>query len=117
MVNLKYNIEYMDLTGYFIICIFVRLSLAFSVYWFRQQRIQLLLAFICGSISVGSLYQYTVKTRTVGAFHNKVWWDHLRPIHAGLYALTTYGLMIRYPYAYLFLWLDTLIGVIGFLNK
>lgn len=107
----------MEIAHYFAVCIAVRLSLALAVWRFREPPIQSILALGFAVLSVGALYQYVMKTRQVGAFHNKVWWDHLRPIHSFLFACTAYGVWVRYPYAYLFVLLDTFIGVVGFSTK
>lgn len=104
----------MRLMYYFAICILVRLLLAYLVYKLLYRRI---LSLVCMMIGVGFIYQYIVKTRTTGAFHNKVWWDHSRPIHALLFLFASFGLFYQYPYSYMFLLLDTLIGLLGFIHK
>jgi len=105
----------MEIVYYYIICIFVRLSLAYSVYYVQKMPIRYLFVFLYFILSLGELYQYTMKTRTVGAFHNKVWWDSLRPIHALLFLFTSVSLFYKYKYSYMFLLLDTLISVLGYI--
>lgn len=104
----------MRLLNYFIICILVRLFLTYLVY---KKTFRYVLALVCLFISLGFMYQYVMKTRTIGAFHNKVWWDGLRPIHSFLFLFTSLSLYYNYSYAYMFLLLDTMIGIIGFIHK
>ena len=104
----------MEIVYYYIICIFVRLSLAYSVYYVQKMPIRYMFSLLYFILSIGELYHYTMKTRTVGAFHNKVWWDSLRPIHALLFLFTSIGLVYKYKYSYMFLVLDTVISVLGY---
>ena len=105
----------MEIVYYYVLCIFVRLSLAYSVYYVQKMQVRYMFAFLYFILSVGALYQYIIKTRTVGAFHNKVWWDSLRPIHALLFLFTSIGLFYKYKYSYVFLLLDTVISVLGYI--
>ena len=105
----------MDILYYFMICIFVRLSLAYGVYVVQKMPIRYMFVLLYLLLSIGSLYQYRVKTRTIGAFNNKVWWDNLRPIHALLFLCTSIGLFYKYKYSYMFLIVDTFIGVLGYI--
>ena len=98
------------------ICVLVRLSLAWAVYMVIFKQIRYAFALLYVGIALGSLYQYITKTRKVGAFHNKVWWDYLRPVHVVLFSLTAYGLYVSYLYTYIILLLDTFIGVLGFMR-
>lgn len=104
----------MKILYYYIICIFVRLCLAYSVYYVQKPKIRYIFSLLYFILSIGALYQYIIKTRTFGAFHNKVWWDSLRPIHALLFLFTSIGLFYKYKYSYMFLLLDTLISILGY---
>lgn len=101
--NLKYNATIMKVL--FSICILVRLCIAYGIYKKLFPRL------FCLLISIGFMYQYIVKTRTTGAFHNKVWWDSLRPIHSILYFLA----FLFYDYRVVVL--DTMIGLVAFIYK
>jgi len=105
----------MEIVYYYIICIFVRLSLAYSVYYVQKMPIRYMFSLLYFILSIGELYHYTVKNRKIGAFNNKVWWDSLRPIHAFLFLFTSIGLVYKYKYSYMFLLLDTLISVLGYI--
>ncbi len=54
-------------------------------------------------------------TRTVGAFGETVWWGSLRPVHALLYGLFAIYAIQGYPQAWVFLGVDLVIGLIGFI--
>lgn len=101
--NQKYNLTIMKLL--FSICILVRLLVAYGVYKNIFPRL------FCLLISIGFMYQFIVKTRTIGAFNNKVWWDSLRPVHAFLYFLTFLF------YDYRFVVFDTILGLVAFIYK
>jgi hypothetical protein len=106
----------MSLFKLYAICILVRYILAWVAYKVIRTPVRYALAVFYILLSIGSLYQYIVKTRTVGAFNNQVWWDYLRPVHALLFALTAYGLVVSYDYTYAFLLLDTTISALGFMR-
>jgi len=103
----------MDLTNYYGICIFIRLSLVYLIYIVYKMQIRYIFALLFFALSVGAMYQYIVKTRKVGAFNNKVWWDYLRPIHSLFFMLTSLGLLYKYKYTFVFLLMDTIIGMVG----
>lgn len=105
----------MDILYYFMICILIRLSLAYGVALVYRLPIRFIFMVLYLLLSIGALYQYRVKTRKIGAFNNKVWWDNLRPIHALLFLCTSIGLFYKYKYSYMFLLLDTLIGIVGYI--
>jgi len=107
----------MEIIYYYIICIFVRLSLAYCVFFVQKMPIRYMFVLLYFILSIGALYQYIVKTRRIGAFNNKVWWDNLRPIHSLLFLFTSIGLFYKYKYSYMFLLLDTLISILGFINN
>lgn len=99
----------------YILCIFVRLILTYSVYYVQKMPIRYAFVLLYLLLSIGALYQYIMKTRKVGAFHNKVWWDSLRPVHASLFLFTSIALFYKYKYSYMFLLLDTFISVLGYI--
>lgn len=107
----------MDILYYFMICIMIRLSLAYGVYIVYKLPIRYVFIVFYLLLSIGELYQNRVKTRKIGAFNNKVWWDNLRPIHALLFLCTSIGLFYKYKYSYMFLLLDTFIGIVGYITN
>lgn len=105
----------MDILYYFIICILIRLSLAYGVALVYRLPIRFIFIVFYVVLAIGALYQYKVKKRKIGAFNNKVWWDNLRPLHALLFLCVSIGLFYKYKYSYMFLIVDTFIGVLGYI--
>jgi hypothetical protein len=67
--------------------------------------------------SIGFMYIYLTGIRNtgVGAFGEKIWWNHLRPIHSILYFLFAYNAIIGNTQSWIYLLVDVLIGLISFL--
>ena len=105
----------MEIIYYYVICICIRLSFAYLTYVLYNKSIRYTLITLFFIISIGELYQYIMKTRTIGAFNNRVWWDSLRPIHTLLFFCTSLSLFYKYKYSYLILLLDTIISVLGYI--
>jgi hypothetical protein len=67
--------------------------------------------------AIGFLYIYFNNLRTTGngAFGEKIWWTHLRPIHGLLYGV--FGLLAINSncYSWVVLLIDVIIGLISFL--
>lgn len=109
---------------YFIICILVRLMIVYMVYLILNNKIKynnnfllkisIIILFVIG---FSFLLQYLTKIRDVGAFNQDVWWDYLRPIHGYLYVLSSYLIYKNDKKAIYLLLLDTIIGILGFINN
>jgi hypothetical protein len=67
--------------------------------------------------ALGFTYIFITGSRTTGpeVMGEKIWWNHLRPIHAILYAIFAYLAITKNPNAWLALGIDVVIGLIGFL--
>ena len=67
--------------------------------------------------AIGFIYIYVTGSRKTGAetFGEKIWWNHLRPIHAILYFLFAYNDIIGNKQSWIYLFIDVLIGLISFL--
>ena len=68
--------------------------------------------------ALGFFYIYFTGSRQTGAevFGEKIWWNHLRPIHGTLYALFALNAIRGNSNAYIYLLVDVLIGLISFLT-
>jgi hypothetical protein len=66
---------------------------------------------------IGWLWIYFVSGRDTGAevFGDKIWWNHLRPVHAALWAAFAYMSYNGLPMAWTPLLADTLIGLGGWI--
>lgn len=67
--------------------------------------------------AIGFIYIYLTNSRTTGpeVFGDRIWWNHLRPIHSGLYFLFAYSAIRGDRNAWVWLLLDVLVGFISFL--
>lgn len=61
-------------------------------------------------------YSYlTWSTKSLGAFGGPVWWNKLRPIHAGLFLIFALLAINKNKNAYIALLIDTIFGLFSFL--
>ena len=67
--------------------------------------------------AIGFVYLFVTGTRKTGpeVFGDKIWWNDLRPIHALLYFLFSYNAIIGNKFAWIYLLVDVIIGLISFL--
>ena len=67
--------------------------------------------------ATGFMYIYLtgVRNNGLGAFGEKIWWNHLRPVHSILYFLFAYNAIIGNKQAWIYLLVDVIIGLISFL--
>lgn len=65
----------------------------------------------------GFMYIYLTGARksSLGAFGEKIWWNHLRPIHSILYFLFAYNAIIGNKNSWIYLLADVLVGLFSFL--
>jgi hypothetical protein len=77
------------------------------------------MGFIALLIASGLMYFYLSGTRTAGTevFGEKIWWNHLRPIHAALYFTFAVLAIQNNKKAYILLFIDVLIGLGAELQK
>jgi len=70
------------------------------------------------AISFGLMYFYISGTRTTGpeTFGDKIWWNHLRPVHSAMYLLFAILAFQKSEYAWVPLAIDVCIGLAAFLN-
>lgn len=68
--------------------------------------------------ALGWLWIYFIQPRNTGpeVFGGKIWWNHLRPIHAVLYITFAYMAFQKRKNAYIPLLLDVVFGLTAFLN-
>ena len=67
--------------------------------------------------AVGFLYIYFGNYRKKGGetFGQKIWWNHLRPIHALFYLTFAYLAIKKSPHSYKLLLIDVILGLLSFL--
>ena len=67
---------------------------------------------------IGWLWIYFVQPRNTGpeVFGGRIWWNHLRPIHVGLYSTFVYLAFQKSKNAYVPLLLDAIFGLFAFMK-
>jgi hypothetical protein len=98
-------------------CIGLRI---FMVYFAKTSSFEnvKLLAYVTLIISFGFVYLFLSGKRKTGAeiFGDKIWWNNLRPLHAFLYFLFSYNVLVLNKKSWEILALDVIIGFIAFIN-
>ena len=67
--------------------------------------------------AVGFFYLFLTDSRKTGpeVFGNKIWWNNLRPIHGLMYFLFAYNAINGDAFAWIYLLIDVIIGLVSFL--
>jgi hypothetical protein len=67
--------------------------------------------------AIGFFYLFFSGKRKTGAevFGDKIWWNKLRPIHGTLYLLFAISAIRKKHYAWIFLAIDVVIGLLAFI--
>lgn len=103
--------------GLFTICITVRLLFAY-IASVANRRFLSILGYVAILPVLGFLYLYLSGVRNkTGAFGEKIWWNSLRPVHALFYGLFAYFAITGNRNAWIFLLLDAMVGLGGFILK
>lgn len=89
------------------------------VYFAKTTNKQLLsyLGYLTLLPAIGFFYFYFTGTRQTGAetFGDVIWWNNLRPIHGILYFLFAVNAIYSNSYAWVYLFIDTFLGLVSFL--
>lgn len=97
-------------------CIGVRVILAYLAKIAPLSYLKIM-GFIAILPALGFMYFFISGTRKTGpeVFGDKIWWNHLRPIHALLYILFSYNAIMGYRIAWKYLAFDVLLGFNAFI--
>jgi hypothetical protein len=98
-------------------CIGTRASLVYiSKNYSKNNKVKNLLLIFSLLVSTGFLVIYFKGLRKTGTetFGANIWWNQLRPLHAFLYLLFAISLYKEYEFAWIFLLLDVIIGLLAF---
>lgn len=96
-------------------CMGVRLLIAFLAKQANKKWLRIM-GYIAILPAFGFIYLFLTGVRNnVGAFGEKIWWINLRPIHALLYSLFAYFAITGNRNAWIYLLIDALVGLTGFL--
>ena len=68
-------------------------------------------------LAIGFFYLFFTGSRKTGpeVFGDKIWWNNLRPIHGLMYSLFAYHAINGNPFAWIYLLIDVIIGLLSFL--
>ena len=68
--------------------------------------------------AIGFFYLFLTGSRKTGpeVFGDKIWWNNLRPIHGLMYALFAYHAINGNDFAWIYLLIDVVIGLVSFLS-
>ena len=68
--------------------------------------------------AIGFFYLFLTGSRKTGAevFGDKIWWNNLRPIHGIMYFLFAYNAINANSFAWIYLLVDVIIGLVSFLS-
>lgn len=69
--------------------------------------------------AIGFFWIWATGARQTGpeVFGEKIWWNHLRPIHGTLYALFAYFAIQKETFAWRFLLTDVVFGLLSFIGR
>lgn len=98
-------------------CIGIRISFVFIAKNIDEKYLPLL-GYLALIPALGFGYIYLSNARKTGGevFGDKIWWNHLRPIHSILYFLFAYYAINRNINSWKFLSIDVFIGLVSFLS-
>ena len=101
----------------FSLCIIIRLLISVYMKDIKKQYLPIF-GVIALMISFGFIYIYINDLRKTGleVFGDKIWWNHLRPLHSLLYALFGILAIMKNKHAWIFLFVDVLIGSLAFIH-
>ena len=68
--------------------------------------------------AIGFIYLFLTGSRKTGAevFGDKIWWNDLRPLHSLMYFLFAYNAINGNNFAWTYLLIDVIIGLVSFLS-
>ena len=66
--------------------------------------------------ATGFMYIYLSGITGLGAFGEKIWWNHLRPVHSILYFLFAYNAIKGNKQAWIYLLADVVIALISYIS-
>ena len=90
------------------------------VYLAKNESTQVLMymGYLAVLPAIGFLYIYFSGARKTGAevFGEKIWWNNLRPLHSALYFIFAYNAINGNNMAWIYLFIDVIIGLVSFLS-
>ena len=105
--------------GTFLIgCIGTRIGLAYAAK-FSNKLWSKILSIVTGTMSLGfaTIFIFGLRKTGLETQGAPIWWNHLRPLHAIMYGVASWGLFVgNQDLSWKVLLLDTFIGLVAFLH-
>lgn len=99
------------------VCIPARLAIAASSsFYFAESEYSSHIAtlFICIAIGFAVIYTFGLRKTGIEVGSGLIWWNHLRPLHALLYAIAAYLMYKKDKTSGAVLLLDAAVGLVAF---
>ena len=99
-------------------CIGTRIGLAYAAK-FSNKLWSKILSIVTGFMALGfaTIYLFGLRKTGLETQGAPIWWNHLRPLHAIMYAIASWGLFVgKQELSWKVLLVDTLVGLMAFLN-
>ena len=98
-------------------CMFVRSLLVFLAKKIPKKYLSVMgYAALIPAFGFSIIYLFGLRKTGPEVFGGKIWWNHLRPIHALLYFLFAYNAIKQKHDSYKYLLADVIIGLLAFLK-
>ncbi len=99
---------------FFFGCIGARILLTFTAKNINNHYLPFIGYFLL-ILSLSEIYQYITKSIKEGPVGGPIWWDHLRPVHAIIYAIGAFMAINKSSNTWYVLLFDTLLGLSSFI--
>jgi hypothetical protein len=101
---------------FLVCCIGIRLFMVYLAKNMSPEKLKIF-GYITLLPAFGFLIIYLFDLRKTGpeVFGENIWWNDLRPIHSLLYFMFSYHAINNYNNAWIFLFIDVIIGLISFI--
>ena len=96
------------------VCVSFRIILALIAKYIDKKYLESF-GYLLLFLAMGFLIVFITDLRGIGAFNQKIWWNHLRPIHSLLYFIAAFYAIKKDRRSWMVLLLDVGIGLIAFL--
>ena len=103
--------------AFLLLCIPIRIIIAFIAKYVDKKYLPYL-GYLAIIPAIGFAYIFIFGKRKKGGetFGQKIWWNHLRPVHSFMFALFAYLAINKNADSYLVLLGDVFIGLVSFLH-
>tara|TARA_B100001093_G_C26015396_1_gene671507 strand:- start:76 stop:450 length:375 start_codon:yes stop_codon:yes gene_type:complete len=110
------NILQKRFLAFLLLCIPTRIIIALIAKYIDPKYLPYL-GYLAILPAIGFAYIYIFGKRKRGreTFGQKIWWNHMRPIHSFMFALFAYLAINKNKNSYLVLFTDAFIGLVSFL--